>query len=59
MERAAPGFTGEASLDDVLTRGMRSITSNGIIGDPVGSTAEMGAAVLDAIVESLRQHVPV
>jgi len=59
MERAEPGFTGEVSLDDVLTRGMRAITANGIIGDPVGSTAEMGAAVLDAVVSSLHQRVPV
>ena len=58
MERAVTGFTGESSLDDVLTRGMRAITPNGILGDPVGATAEMGAAVLDAIVERLRQQVP-
>jgi len=59
MERAEPGFTGDVRLDDVLTRGMRAITSNGIIGDPVGATAEMGVAVLDAVVSSLEQHVPV
>jgi creatinine amidohydrolase len=58
MDRAVTGFTGESSLDDVLTRGMRALTPNGILGDPVGSTAEMGAAVLDAVVERLRQHVP-
>jgi len=59
MERAEPGFTGDVRLEDVLTRGMRAITSNGIIGDPVGATAEMGVAVLDAVVSSLEQHVPV
>jgi creatinine amidohydrolase len=58
MDRAVAGFTGESSLDDVLTRGMRALTPNGILGDPVGATAEMGAAVLDAIVGRLRQHVP-
>jgi creatinine amidohydrolase len=58
MERAVTGFTGKSSLNDVLTRGMLAITPNGILGDPVGSTAEMGAAVLDAIVDELRQHVP-
>jgi creatinine amidohydrolase len=51
MERAAPGFTGESTLEDVLARGMRALTPNGILGDPVGSTAEMGAAVLGAIVD--------
>ena len=58
MDRAEPGFTGESSLDDVLARGMRAITQNGILGDPVGASAEMGAAVLEAIVERLHQHVP-
>jgi creatinine amidohydrolase len=59
MERAEPGFTGESTLEDVLTRGMRALTPNGVIGDPVGATAEMGAAVLEAVVLSLQQHVPV
>jgi creatinine amidohydrolase len=57
MERAVTGFTGKSSLDDVLRRGMLAITPNGILGDPVGATAEMGAAVLDAIVDRLRQQV--
>jgi creatinine amidohydrolase len=59
MERAETGFTGESTLDDVLSRGMRSLTPNGILGDPVGATAEMGAAVLDAIVERLHRQVRV
>ena len=58
MERAVTGFTGKSSLDDVLSRGMRAITPNGVLGDPVGATAEMGAAVLEAIVDRLRQQVP-
>jgi creatinine amidohydrolase len=57
MERAVSGFTGESTLEDVLTRGMRSITPNGILGDPVGSTAEMGAVVLDALVDRLYELV--
>ncbi|HKF17608.1 MAG TPA: creatininase family protein [Candidatus Dormibacteraeota bacterium] len=57
MERAVSGFTGESTLEDVLNRGMRSITPNGILGDPVGSTAEMGAVVLDAIVDRLYELV--
>jgi len=55
MERAVPGFTGESTLDEVLRRGMRSITPNGVLGDPVGATAEMGAVVLEAIVDRLYQ----
>lgn len=57
MERAAPGRTDRSSLEEVLAKGMRALTSNGILGDPVGASAEMGAAVLDAIVERLHQHV--
>jgi len=57
MDRAVSGFTGESTLEEVLRRGMRSITPNGILGDPVGSTSEMGAAVLDAIVDRLHELV--
>jgi creatinine amidohydrolase len=57
MERAEPGFTGAVELEDVIARGIRSITPNGILGDPVGATAEMGEAVLAAIVDRLLQHV--
>ena len=57
MERAEPGFTGEMELGGLLEKGMRALSANGVIGDPVGATAEMGAAVLDAIVERLYQEV--
>ncbi len=57
MERAARGFTGAATLEEVLSRGMRAITPNGILGDPVGSTSEMGAAVLEAMVDRLYELV--
>ncbi|HKA08929.1 MAG TPA: creatininase family protein [Candidatus Dormibacteraeota bacterium] len=57
MDRAASGFTGESTLEEVLRWGMRSITPNGVLGDPVGSTSEMGSAVLDAIVDRLYEQV--
>jgi creatinine amidohydrolase len=53
MERAETGFTGELGLEGLLERGMRAVSANGIIGDPVGATAEMGEAVLKAIGERL------
>lgn len=53
MDRAAPGFEGELKLEELLRQGMRAVSANGIIGNPVGATAEMGAACLDAIVEAL------
>ena len=57
MERAEPGFEGEMPLQVLLERGMRGVSANGIIGNPVGATAEMGEAVLEALVESLARHL--
>ncbi len=57
MERAVPGYTGDVGLEEVRSKGMRALTANGILGNPVGATAEMGAAVLDALVERLYRMV--
>ena len=57
MERAEPGFEGEMALKVLLERGMRGVSANGIIGNPVGATAEMGEAVLEALAESLASRV--
>ncbi len=43
VERATPGFAGETSLQELRERGMRAISPNGILGDPVGASASMGA----------------
>jgi creatinine amidohydrolase len=50
MDRAATGFVGEVELPQLLQRGLRSVTENGVLGDPVGATAEMGEAVMNAVV---------
>lgn len=57
MERAERGNTGQIELEDLLRRGMKAVSPNGIIGDPVGASAEMGAAVLEAMVERLYEAV--
>jgi len=57
MERAEPGFEGELQLEGLLERGMRAVSRNGIIGDPVGASAEIGEAVLDALTEALVEMV--
>ncbi len=57
MERAEPGFEGEMPLAMLLEKGMRDVSANGIIGNPVGATAEMGEAVLEALAESLAKRV--
>lgn len=53
MERAEPGLTGHLDPDRLFREGMRAISPNGILGNPVGATAEMGAEMLDALTEHL------
>jgi len=57
MDRAEPGFQGPLVVDDVLREGMRGITHNGVLGDPLGATAEMGEAVFEALVSHLADQV--
>lgn len=52
-DRIARGFVGELGLEELISRGLRDITANGVLGDPVGATAEMGWAVVDSVVEFL------
>ena len=49
MDRAEPGFVGELEPERLFREGMRGISRNGILGNPVGATAEMGAEMLDAL----------
>jgi creatinine amidohydrolase len=53
QERIVTGFVGELSLDELISRGLRNISDNGILGNPVGATAEMGDVVIDTVVEFL------
>ena len=57
MERAVPGFEGEMPLRELLERGMKGVSANGIIGNPVGASAEMGEAILEALTSSLASRV--
>jgi creatinine amidohydrolase len=56
-ERIESGFTGRLDLDTLFRRGLRGITPNGVLGDPRGSRAEVGAEVLDRLVDHLVQAV--
>jgi len=47
----------ELQLEGLLERGMRAVSRNGIIGNPVGASAEIGEAVLDALTEALVEMV--
>jgi creatinine amidohydrolase len=53
MDRAARGFVGEVDLPELQKSGLRAVSDNGVLGDPVGATAEMGAAVINALVDYL------
>jgi creatinine amidohydrolase len=57
MSKAEPGFQGEATFEDLLTARLRDVTPNGILGNPVGATAEMGEAALAAIAEAMAAEV--
>ncbi len=57
MERAERGFLGELEPERLFREGMPGISPNGILGNPVGATAEMGAAMLDGLVAHLAEQV--
>lgn len=56
-DRVERGFTGRLDLDTLFRRGLRSLTANGVLGDPRGSRGEVGAAVLDRLVDHLVERV--
>jgi creatinine amidohydrolase len=56
-DRLAPGFTGRLDLDTLFRKGLRAITPNGVLGDPRGSSPQIGAAVLDRLVDHLVEKV--
>lgn len=55
--RIERGYVGELNLETVLRGGIGAVSPNGILGDPRGATAEMGIAVLEAVVETLFRRV--
>ena len=57
MDRAAPGFMGELRPERLFREGMRGISPNGILGNPVGATAEMGEAMIEALADWLALQV--
>jgi creatinine amidohydrolase len=57
MERAEPGRTEPAPLPEVLERGLRALTPNGVLGDPRGATPEIGTAVITALTDFLAQSL--
>ena len=57
MDRLEIGKMGRIDLDELLTKGLRAITPNGILGDPHGATAEIGEAVVEALADHIAKRV--
>jgi creatinine amidohydrolase len=53
LEAAEAGNTGplDELLPTMMERGVREVSSNGVLGDPTGATAEEGAVLLAALVD--------
>lgn len=49
MERAVPGWVGDSKDIDLYAKDLRSLTPNGILGDPRRATREMGEALLEYV----------
>lgn len=59
LELAEPGCTEplERLLPRLHAEGVRPVSSNGVLGDPTGASAEEGRALLDALVADLTASV--
>lgn len=53
MDLAEVGHMEDFDIDELFRDGLRSITSNGVLGDPRGATAELGAAIVAELVDYL------
>jgi creatinine amidohydrolase len=56
-ELGAAGWVGPIDVADLPESGLRRLTANGVLGDPCGATAEMGDAVLQALVRFLMSRL--
>jgi len=57
LDRVAVGAMGRIDLDELLTKGLRAITPNGILGDPRGATVEIGEATIEALADAIAEVV--
>jgi creatinine amidohydrolase len=56
MDRAERGYVGDVDPDKLMREGLKSLTKNGVLGDPVGATEEMGEEVLTSLVDFLSEQ---
>ena len=52
-----PGPEGDFSPARLLSEGFRSITENGVLGDPTEATAEAGETIIERVVEAYVDHI--
>ena len=55
LERAAAGA--DASIDDLRARGVRAVSSNGVLGDPNGASGGEGERFITAFVDDLVHQI--
>jgi mycofactocin precursor peptide peptidase len=55
MRKAAPGDTRPLPvlMPELIEKGVKAVSPNGVLGDPTGATGEEGAALLDAAVDTV------
>jgi len=56
MDRAERGYVGKVDPEKLMKEGLKSVTQNGVLGDPVGATEEMGEEVISALVDFLYEQ---
>ncbi|NHN46192.1 creatininase family protein [Halostella sp. JP-L12] len=56
-DRLEAGHEGAVSTSRLLSRGFRSITENGVLGDPRKATAEAGEAILEAVTSAYAERI--
>lgn len=56
MELAERGFVGEVNPGKLMSEGLKAVTKNGVLGDPVGATQEIGEEVLNSLVDFLLEQ---
>lgn len=56
-DQLRPGFEGEVPVSKLLSEGFRSITEEGVLGDPEQATAEAGQLILEKLTESMTEQI--
>jgi len=57
LENVEVGPEGDISTARLLSRGFKSITENGVLGDPTEATAEAGETIIRNVVDTYVDHI--